>query len=104
MNKLNILSYRIPIIIFLLSICSALFSDLYVPSLPNIASYFNCSISLSQSTISSFLLGFAIGQFIYGTLSDCYGRRKIILIALMIACAASLLCAISYSIEMLLIG
>lgn len=104
MSKLNILSYRIPAVIFLLSICSALFSDLYVPSLPIIASYFNCSINLSQATITSFLLGFSIGQFIYGPLSDRCGRRKIVLAALLIACAASILCAISYSIHMLLIG
>ncbi|TAK71828.1 MAG: Bcr/CflA family efflux MFS transporter [Gammaproteobacteria bacterium] len=99
-----VLSYKISIIIFILSVCSALFSDLYVSSLPIIASYFKCSINLSQGTVTCFLCGFALGQYIYGSLSDRYGRRKIIMIALLIASFSSIVCADSATIYTLLAG
>ena len=55
-----------------------------------------------QLTISAYLFGFAIGQIFYGPMSDRHGRKPVLLAALGIYCAASLACALSTSIEMLI--
>ncbi|MBI5346078.1 MAG: MFS transporter [Chlamydiae bacterium] len=52
--------------------------DLYVPSLPTIKNEFNVDHSLVQFTITTYLLGYAIGQLFLGILSDSFGRKKIL--------------------------
>ena len=53
----------------------------YTPSLAHIADYFNVYYGEVQYTMSSYLLGFGIGQLFYGPLSDRIGRRPSIIIA-----------------------
>ena len=55
-----------------------------------------------QLTISSYLVGFAVGQIVYGPLADRHGRKPVLLGAMALYCAASLACALSTSIEMLI--
>jgi len=71
-------------------------------SLPDIGRRIGASTAQVQLTISSYLVGFAIGQVIYGPLSDRYGRRPVLLGALAMFCGASLVCAIAPSIEVLI--
>jgi DHA1 family bicyclomycin/chloramphenicol resistance-like MFS transporter len=75
---------------------------MYLPSLPAIAHAFNTSTAGTQLTISSYLIGFAIGQLIYGPISDRYGRKPVLLGAVAVFCAASFGCMVSTSIEMLI--
>lgn len=77
--------------------------DLYAPSLPAITNYFNSSNAVVKLTITTYLLGFSIGQFLFGTLADIYGRRIILLIGLALFFAASIAAAYSPSIEVLLL-
>tara|TARA_A100001015_G_scaffold188148_1_gene209538 strand:- start:525 stop:1688 length:1164 start_codon:yes stop_codon:yes gene_type:complete len=76
----------------------------YTPSLPAIAHYFNVAYSEAQYSMSSYLFGFAIGQLIYGPLSDRIGRRPSILYASCIFVAGSIICALSFNIELLIFG
>lgn len=62
---------------------SGLGVDLYTPSLPAISTHFHVSPALTKLTISMYLVGFSLGQFIFGTFSDIYGRRPVLLIGLM---------------------
>jgi DHA1 family bicyclomycin/chloramphenicol resistance-like MFS transporter len=78
-------------------------TDMYLPSLPAIAHAFAASIAEAQLTISSYLVGFAIGQLIYGPVSDRYGRKPVLLAAVAVFCAASFGCMVSTSIEMLIV-
>jgi len=104
-NKENVdINRLLLIILILLSIEAALFSDLYVSSLPMITKSFNINVRLGQTTISIFMLGFALGQYVYGTLSDNFGRRRVVIVALLIAITASFICIIAANIETLLIG
>lgn len=53
--------------------------DLYVPSLPAITTYFHTQQHLAQFTVSLYMLGYALGQFFLGIISDSTGRKKILL-------------------------
>jgi MFS transporter, DHA1 family, multidrug resistance protein len=55
-----------------------------------------------QFTISAYLIGFAVGQIIYGPVSDRHGRKPVLLAAIALYCVASLACALSTSIHMLI--
>ncbi len=75
--------------------------DMYLPSLPLIASDLGTHVSSVQKTITIFLLGFSIGMLIYGPLSDRYGRKKLLLIGMVIYSIATLGCFFSQQIEQL---
>ncbi|MDR1719926.1 MAG: multidrug effflux MFS transporter [Dysgonamonadaceae bacterium] len=68
--------------IFLLVTLSAmtafapLVTDMYLPALPLLSDYFNTSASLVQMTISTSMLGIAVGQLFFGPFSDKFGRRR----------------------------
>lgn len=78
--------------------------DLYLPSLPTIASSFEASAGGAARTVSAFFLGLAIGQFVYGPMSDKYGRRPPLMFGAVVYIAASLFCAVAPTIDALIAG
>ena len=65
-------------LIILLSILSSVAPmgvDTYLPSIPEIAKYFDVNIHKVELSLSIFLIGFAIGQIFGGPISDRYGRK-----------------------------
>lgn len=72
--------------------------DMYLPALPNIARDFEASTALSQLSLMACLIGLALGQLIAGPISDTVGRRKPLMVGLIIFIAASLLCTVVTSI------
>ena len=72
--------------------------DMYLPALPILADYFQTSPSFIQLSLTFFLLGLSLGQLFNGAISDIRGRRKPLLIGLMIYCVVSLFCVFSPSI------
>lgn len=87
-----------------LSAVGPLTTDMYLPSLPDIARQLDASSAQVQLTISAYLIGFAGGQIIYGPVSDRHGRKPVLIAAIALYCAASLACALSTSIEMLIVA
>jgi DHA1 family bicyclomycin/chloramphenicol resistance-like MFS transporter len=79
-------------------------TDMYLPSLPDIARQLNASTAEAQFTISAYLIGFAIGQIFYGPVSDRHGRKPILIAAIALYCIASLACSLSTSTEMLIVA
>ncbi len=67
--------------------------DLYLPALPTIARDMGEPLSQIQYTLSAYTIGFALGQLIYGPLSDRFGRRKIMLPGLIAFIITSFLAA-----------
>lgn len=59
-------------------------TDLYLPALPYMANFFNTTTSAIQLTLTSSLIGLAGGQLLIGPISDKYGRKKPLLISLII--------------------
>lgn len=78
-------------------------TDLYSVALPSIANYFKVKGNTAQLTISLNLVGVAISGLIYGPLSDCYGRRLIMLIGMTIFTLASIVCCIADNIILLIL-
>ena len=68
----------------------ALAIDSYLPSIPAIGREFAVSAIAVQQTLSLFLFAFAFMMLFYGTLSDSFGRRPVLLIALTVYTLASL--------------
>lgn len=83
---------------------ATIFSDVYVPSLPNFVERFKTSHAEVQLSISLYLLAFCISGLFYGPLSDIYGRRKILLASAGIAILGTGLCLYQQTIDGLLIG
>ncbi|HWV53688.1 multidrug effflux MFS transporter [Pseudorhodoplanes sp.] len=85
-----------------LTALAPLSTDLYLPTLPDIGRAFGVSPSQVQLTMAAYLVGFALGQIGYGPISDWYGRRSGLLVALCCYCAGSLICLLAPSIEVLI--
>ena len=76
--------------------------DMYLPSLPAIERILEAPTARVQLTIASYLLGFAVGQVIWGPISDRRGRRPVLLAALVLYAVATLVCAAAQSIDTLI--
>jgi DHA1 family bicyclomycin/chloramphenicol resistance-like MFS transporter len=87
-----------------LSAIGPLTTDMYLPSLPDIARQLDASTAQVQLTISAYLIGFAVGQIFYGPVSDRHGRKPVLVAAIALYCVASLACALSTSIGMLIVA
>jgi DHA1 family bicyclomycin/chloramphenicol resistance-like MFS transporter len=77
-------------------------TDLYLPSLPNLARYFTVGVDDIQLTLSIFLVGLATAQLAYGPLSDRFGRRPVLLVGLAIYVIATVVCMLSPSVPVLI--
>ncbi|MGA2013701.1 MAG: multidrug effflux MFS transporter [Solirubrobacteraceae bacterium] len=84
-----------------LSAFGPLSTDMYLPGLPSMARDLGVSASTVQLTLSGCLIGLAIGQLITGPLSDALGRKRPLLAGLAAYASASVLCALSPGIGLL---
>ena len=77
--------------------------DMYLPSLPRIAEDLAVGPGDVQLTLSAFFLGSAVGQLFYGPLSDRFGRRSMLIGGIALYIVTSAFCALSTSIEALIV-
>jgi len=91
----------LPLIVAFLML-QPLSTDLYLASLPGLASVFGAPAATVQLTLSLFVLGFGGAQLIIGPLSDRFGRRPVLLAGLALYLAASFLCAAAPGIDVLI--
>jgi DHA1 family bicyclomycin/chloramphenicol resistance-like MFS transporter len=94
---------RTIVVLGMLSMFGPISLDLYLPSLPALASDLQASTSSAQLTITACLLGLAVGQLVAGPLSDQFGRRRPLLIGLVAYLVTSLACAFAPTIEVLIV-
>ncbi|MGV0869151.1 multidrug effflux MFS transporter [Corynebacterium kalidii] len=73
-------------------------TDMYLPSLPEITDDLGATASLTQLTITSFMVGMAVGQLVVGPLSDRAGRHRLLVAATTVGLLASVVCALAPSI------
>jgi DHA1 family bicyclomycin/chloramphenicol resistance-like MFS transporter len=79
--------------------------DMMLPALPDIASAFHIVVAnRPQAVLSTFLIGFGVGQFAMGPLSDRFGRRPVLLGGMTLYAIASLLAIAAPSFETLLLA
>ncbi len=72
-------------------------TDLFLPALPSVAADLGASTQSIALTMTTFLAGLALGQMLVGPLSDTYGRRRPLLVGMVVFTASSLLCAFTPS-------
>jgi DHA1 family bicyclomycin/chloramphenicol resistance-like MFS transporter len=77
--------------------------DMYLPALPVLGDEFGASPGHVQLSVATFFLGLAIGQGFYGPLSDRFGRTRPLYVGLTIFVLASIGCALSPSINFLIV-
>ncbi|MCC8367532.1 Bcr/CflA family multidrug efflux MFS transporter [Xenorhabdus sp. PB61.4] len=87
------------LILGLISMLMPLAIDMYLPSMPTIASDFGVSDGKVQMTLNSYILGFAIGQIVYGPMSDSLGRKPVILGGVTVFAISSAACALAQNID-----
>ncbi len=76
---------------------------MYLPAYKSIAASFSVNSDLMNLSMSTYLLGIAFGQILYGPLSDRFGRKKVLLPGLVIFCIASFGCAFATNFSLFLI-
>ena len=76
-----------------------LVTDMYLPSLPSMTDYFGTQASMVQLGLTSSMIGLALGQLFFGPLSDWYGRRPPLLVAMSLFIVSTVCCIFSATIE-----
>lgn len=79
-------------------------TDMYVPSLPNIARYFGAPASSVKLTVTLFYLTYAAGQLLYGPVVDSFGRKRVFALALALGLCGSVICAVAPQLWWLYLG
>jgi DHA1 family bicyclomycin/chloramphenicol resistance-like MFS transporter len=96
-------SFKIVFILGLLAMLMPLSIDMYLPALPVISAQFGVPAGSAQMTLSTYILGFALGQLLYGPMADSLGRKPVILGGTLVFAAAAVACALAQSIDQLII-
>ena len=80
-SRLNLSRGRDPVVLVaalgILSAVSPLATDMYLASMPAMADYFGTSASAVQLTLTTYMVGMAVGQFLLGPISDVLGRHRL---------------------------
>jgi len=90
------------LILSLMSMLGPLSIDAFLPGLPAIAAHFAVSMSAAQQALSIYLFAYAFMVLFYGTLSDTFGRRPVVIIAITIYTFATIGAGMSPSLGWLL--
>ncbi len=90
--------YLMIVILGSLSAFGPLTIDMYLPALPALSGELHTSTSLAQLSLTACLIGLALGQVVVGPYSDIHGRRKPLVISLLLYTVASILCMLTTSI------
>ncbi|MBN2348173.1 MAG: multidrug effflux MFS transporter [Bacteroidales bacterium] len=95
--------YFVPITTLMLAWLTAMSpfaTDTYLSAMPNMADFFSVHLSLVEITLSIYFLGFAVGNFFGGPLSDSFGRKTIALTGVILYLFSALAISVSHRIEL----
>lgn len=98
-NRTKQQNFFLILIIGMLNTITPFSIDMYLPAFPIIAKDFHTTIGNVALSVSTYFLGFAIGQIIYGPLLDRFGRKRPLYIGLTLYILASFGCIMSSSVE-----
>lgn len=74
----------------LITFSGTLAMHIFVPALPIAAADLGVGVATMQMTVSFYILGLAAGQLVYGPVSDRFGRRRTLMVGLVLYTAAGL--------------
>ncbi|WP_369045603.1 multidrug effflux MFS transporter [Sinomonas sp. P10A9] len=90
------------LILAFLGTTAPLSTDVYLPSFPRVQQEFAASASGVQLTLTGFLIGMAVGQLAFGSLSDKFGRMRPLLVGTAGAILSSVVAALAPNLEVLI--
>ncbi|MGW6600078.1 multidrug effflux MFS transporter [Streptomyces sp. NPDC055036] len=76
--------------------------DMYLPALPEVTRSLNSPAATVQITLTACLAGMALGQIVVGPMSDKWGRRRPLLLGMIVYVFATALCALAPTTELLI--
>ena len=79
-------------------------TDIYLPSLPAIAEFFNVDMNSSQLSIALYMVALTVTQLFWGPFSDIVGRKRALYVGLVISIFGTIMCANATSITILIVG
>ena len=82
---------------------SSLVNDMYLPTIPSMMKEFHTTPSMTQMGISMAMLGMGLGSIVWGSASDRYGRKPVLIISLIVFVAATALSLFSRSITFFIV-
>ncbi|MBY8862145.1 multidrug effflux MFS transporter [Nocardia sp. CA2R105] len=94
-------SARLIVVLGALSAFGPITTDLYLPSLPQAATALHASQAGIQLSLTTCLIGLALGQLLAGPLSDRWGRRRPMIAGMVVFTVASALCALAPTVALL---
>lgn len=97
---------KAPFIVFIAAVSALglISSDLYLPAFPALATEFQAIPRSVQESLSVFLLALSFSQLIYGVGSEIVGRRKMLLVGLVLYILGSVVCSLALSLPILILG
>ena len=102
MQKTNSKAFLV-ILLGVLSAFGPFVIDLYLPSLPQLAQFFDTTASMTQLTLTTAMIGLAVGQLLLGPMSDKFGRKIPLIISLLIYIISTILLIFSPNIETMIV-
>lgn len=90
-------SKRMVLLLAMLTAFGPMSLDLYLPAFPSVAEAFDTDVSAVQLTMTTFLIGIASGQILWGPTADRFGRRRPLIVGLGLYIVASLLITVAPS-------
>ncbi|MER8230696.1 multidrug effflux MFS transporter [Streptomyces sp. NPDC094049] len=76
--------------------------DMYLPALPEVTGALGAPAATVQLTLTACLAGMALGQLVVGPMSDKWGRRRPLLIGMVVYVLATAVCALAPTAELLI--
>ncbi|MCT7637621.1 multidrug effflux MFS transporter [Aliarcobacter butzleri] len=101
--KKRLINFKFILTIALIEVLCYMAVDMYLASMPNIASYFGTSYSKVQLTLTFYLFSMGIGQLFFGPIIDYFGRKIPLFIGIMLYSLCSILITLSTNIELFLL-
>ncbi|KVQ63055.1 multidrug effflux MFS transporter [Burkholderia territorii] len=90
---------RVLLILSALMAFTSISTDLYLPAMPAMGLALHANAGTIALTISGYLVGFSLGQLVWGPIGDKYGRRRPVAVGLILFIAGSAGCAVSTTAE-----
>lgn len=102
MNRRTELKYLFLIIVVFVAACIE--TDIYLPAFPDMMQWFSASEGAIQSLLTWNFVGICVAGPFYGPISDAFGRKKPLIVALGMFLAGSLITVVAQSLDQMLIG
>ncbi len=91
-NFSGLKKFNLILVLAFMSSLAPLSTDMYLPALGEVQKSFATDSFYTQLSLASFFIAFALGQLLYGPLSDIYGRKKPLYLGILLFILSSLAC------------